>query len=219
MPWRKTGTSWAATVPAVTGTPGAGVCAAAAAGTSVPWFSRHSTTIASSERITTAPIARLTIPSASDPKHLSRREIYHRQTIRVTRSRHPWNFCRRLSLIGREGAEAVLSAQWRLYRGTIRASRHQAIFDAGALSELSDENHPGNRQRQDDDQPDQRRRPSLVGSVLAVLGSIIHRPVMGLLLRTIVPTTLGHNRCSASEHAGCEPGPRYAIEAFASRGP
>ena len=100
--------------------------------------------------------------------------IYHRQTIRVTRSSYPWIFCR-----SAVDAAAALSAQRHLYRGAIRAPRHQAIFDAGALSELSDENHPGNRQRQDDDQPDQRRRPSLVGSVLAVFGSIIHRPADG----------------------------------------
>jgi hypothetical protein len=68
----------------------------------------------------------------------------------------------------------MLAPLRRFYRGAIRAPRHQAILEAGPLSELSDENHPGNRQRQDDDQPDQRRRPSLVGSVLAMFGSVIH---------------------------------------------
>jgi hypothetical protein len=71
-------------------------------------------------------------------------------------------------------ARVELSTQRYLYRGAIRASRHQAIFEPGPLSELSNENHPGNRQRQDNDQPDQRRRPSLLGSVLAMFGSIIH---------------------------------------------
>src|ERR1700730_12893559 len=189
MPLRKTGTSWAATVPAVTGTPGAGVCASAT-GTSVPWFSRHSTTIATSERITTAPIARLTIPSASEPKHLLWRDIYHRQTIRVIRGYYPRIFCRRAD------GGAALSPLWHLYRGAIRAPRHQAIFDAGALSEFSDENHPGNRQRQNDAHPDQRRRPSLVGSVLAVLGSIIHGLGSGLLIETIILTAVGHNWCN-----------------------
>jgi hypothetical protein len=79
-------------------------------------------------------------------------------------------------------AEAALSAQGRLYRGAIRASRHEAIFEAGPLSEFSDENHPGNRQRKYDDQPDKRRRPSLVGSVLAVFGSIIHRAADGVAI-------------------------------------
>ena len=76
-------------------------------------------------------------------------------------------------------AGVELSTQGHLYRGAIRAARHQAIFEPGPFSELSDENHPGNRQRQDDDQPDQRRRSSLIGSVLAVLRSIIHRPADG----------------------------------------
>ena len=71
-------------------------------------------------------------------------------------------------------AEETLSPQRRLYRSAIGASGHQTILDARPLSELSDENHPGDGQGEDDDQPDQRRRPPLVGSVIAVLGSIIH---------------------------------------------
>src|SRR5260370_6955179 len=97
MALRKTGTSWAATVPAVTGTPGVGVCAAAT-GTSVPGLNRQIAAIAASERITTAPIARLTIPSTSEPKQLSRRTIHHRQTIRVIRAHYPCIFSLRLSL-------------------------------------------------------------------------------------------------------------------------
>src|SRR6266851_8389091 len=70
--------------------------------------------------------------------------------------------------------EAVLVAQGRLYRCAIGASGHQAILEARPLSELSDENHPGDGQGQNDDQPDQRRRPPLVGSVIPMLGSVIH---------------------------------------------
>jgi hypothetical protein len=71
-------------------------------------------------------------------------------------------------------AEEMLSTQRSLYRGAIGASGHQAILDTRPLSQLSDENHPGDRQGEDDDQPDQRRRPALIGSVIAMLGSITH---------------------------------------------
>jgi hypothetical protein len=74
-----------------------------------------------------------------------------------------------------DGAAAGLAARRHLDRGAICAPRHQAILETGSLSELSHKHHPGNGQRQNYYQPDQRRRPSLVGAVIATLRSVVHR--------------------------------------------
>src|SRR5437667_7636639 len=73
-----------------------------------------------------------------------------------------------------DGAVEPLSARRGLYWRTICAPGHQAILEPRFLAELSNQHHSGNGQRQDDDQPDKSAGPALVGSVIALLGSVIH---------------------------------------------
>ena len=84
--------------------------------------------------------------------------------------RHPRMFCRsrRACGSGVSGAAAPRSA-----RNSCAPTSGNPRD--GILSELSHKHDPGDGQRQDDDQADQRRGPSLVGAVIATLGSVIHR--------------------------------------------
>src|SRR6516162_486533 len=163
MPCRNTGTSSMATVPAVTGIAGLAVCAAAC-GTSAPERCHQTAAAATIATTTAAPITRLTMPQ----------RLLTRVPIKSTLFIIDILYESLISSFPAHQWRGALPAGGRLDRRAIRAPRHQTIFQLRLLPELANKPHSGNRQRQDDYQADQRRRPPLVGFIIAILGSVVH---------------------------------------------
>src|SRR6201987_3336211 len=76
--------------------------------------------------------------------------------------------------------DPALLPQWHLYRRAIGAPRHQAVLELRSLPELSNEDHSRDGERQNNDETDQRRRPTLVGFSISVLGTAFHRLAIDL---------------------------------------